>query len=53
MVVVLGPGSGLTVEAIQEYCRSRLASFSVPTIVELRHSLPKTPVGKIEESCCG
>ena len=47
--VVVDQGSGLTVEAIQEYCRQRLAGFKVPTIIELRDELPKTSVGKIEK----
>jgi crotonobetaine/carnitine-CoA ligase len=47
--VALAEGSGLTPEAIQEFCRSRLASFKVPTIVEIRDELPKTSIGKIEK----
>ncbi|MBO0874912.1 MAG: AMP-binding protein [Pseudonocardia sp.] len=47
--VALAQGSGLTPEAIQEFCRSRLAGFKVPTIVEIRDELPKTSIGKIEK----
>ncbi|ADU49617.1 AMP-dependent synthetase and ligase [Intrasporangium calvum DSM 43043] len=47
--VVAEPGSGLTEEAIQQYCREHLAHFKVPTIIELREALPKTSIGKIEK----
>jgi crotonobetaine/carnitine-CoA ligase len=47
--VVPRPGSALTVEQIIAYCAGRLAKFKVPTIVELRESLPKTSIGKIEK----
>jgi crotonobetaine/carnitine-CoA ligase len=47
--VVPRPGSALTVEQIVAYCAGRLAKFKVPQIVELRGSLPKTSIGKIEK----
>jgi crotonobetaine/carnitine-CoA ligase len=47
--VVLRPGSILTAEQIIAHCASRLAKFKVPQIVELRTSLPKTSIGKIEK----
>lgn len=47
-VVPSEPGI-LTEEDIIEYCKSRLAYFKVPTVVELRESLPKTSVGKVEK----
>ncbi|CAN5287589.1 crotonobetaine/carnitine-CoA ligase [soil metagenome] len=47
--VVRTPGSTLSVEAIQEFCQERLASFKVPTIIELPDELPKTSIGKIEK----
>jgi len=30
-----------------ELCRSRIASYKVPTVVEFLHTLPKSPTGKI------
>jgi len=47
--VVAEPGVDLSVEDVVAYCRTRLASFKVPTIVEMRDSLPKTSIGKIEK----
>ena len=44
--VVLKPGQSATAEEIQEWCRSRLAKFKVPSLVEFRSELPKTTVGK-------
>lgn len=36
----------LTSEDVITFCRSRLAAFKVPTIVELRSQLPKNALGK-------
>jgi crotonobetaine/carnitine-CoA ligase len=47
--VVLQPGCALTVEQIVAYCAGRLAKFKVPQLIELRQSLPKTSIGKIEK----
>ncbi len=47
--VVPEAGSALTAQEVIAHCRTRLASFKVPTIVELRESLPKTSIGKIEK----
>ncbi|GAA4551006.1 AMP-binding protein [Pseudonocardia xishanensis] len=43
------PGRTLDEAEILAFCRERLASFKVPTIVELRDELPKTSIGKIEK----
>ncbi len=45
--VVPKPGESLTEKELIEFCRSRLAAYKVPRIVELRESLPKTTVGKV------
>lgn len=45
--VVLKPGQTSSEEEIQEWCRTYLASFKVPTQVEFREQLPKSAVGKI------
>lgn len=47
--VVIAGGVELTEDQIIEHCRSRLAPFKVPTLVEFVDSLPKTSVGKIEK----
>ncbi|WP_051580284.1 AMP-binding protein [Pseudonocardia acaciae] len=47
--VVAVQGAELTVEEIQEHCRSRIASFKVPTTVHIVPELPKTSIGKIEK----
>lgn len=47
--VVLREGHTLTPEQIIEHCSARLARFKVPSFVEIRTSLPKTSIGKIEK----
>lgn len=47
--VVPQAGAALTVDEILAHCATRLARFKVPTVVELRESLPKTSIGKIEK----
>jgi long-chain acyl-CoA synthetase len=37
----------LTVEAVLAHCRSKLTAYKMPTHVEFRDELPKTPIGKI------
>jgi long-chain acyl-CoA synthetase len=45
--VVLKAGQTATAEEIIDYCRSRLAAYKLPTIIEFRKELPKTNVGKV------
>ncbi|MEW6243694.1 MAG: long-chain fatty acid--CoA ligase [Bacillota bacterium] len=45
--VVLKEGETATEEEIVEFCRTRLAKYKVPKMVEFRSDLPKTMVGKI------
>ena len=45
--VVLKPGASASAEEIIEHCKTELAIYKVPRVVEIRDSLPKTPVGKI------
>lgn len=42
-------GETLTSDEVIEYCATRLARFKVPSFVEIRDSLPKTSIGKIEK----
>ncbi|MDQ6523926.1 AMP-binding protein [Nocardioides sp. LHD-245] len=46
-VVVPVAGAALSAEDVREHCVGRLASFKVPTIVEIRDALPKTSIGKV------
>ena len=45
--VVLKPGETASEEEILSFCRQNLAKYKVPTKVEFREALPKTPSGKI------
>lgn len=36
-----------TEEEIVQYCRGKIADFKVPSVIEFRDSLPKSPTGKI------
>jgi long-chain acyl-CoA synthetase len=48
-VLALRPSAAgsLTPEEVVGYCRSKLAAYKVPRIVEIRDTLPKTATGKI------
>ncbi|MCZ8236228.1 MAG: AMP-binding protein [Inhella sp.] len=37
----------LTAEALLAHCRSKLTAYKMPTHIEFREELPKTPIGKI------
>jgi len=45
--IVLRPGEHATTEQIVAYCRSNLAAYKVPRIIEFRDSLPKSGILKI------
>jgi len=45
--VVLKPGETATEEEIIAYCRTRLAAYKIPRMVEFRGELPKSTVGKV------
>jgi len=45
--VVLKPGQKATDKEIIDFCRTKLAAYKVPKIVEFRDSIPKSAVGKI------
>lgn len=47
--LVLAPDQQPTIQELQEYCRTRLAKFKVPTEIEVLDELPKTSIGKIEK----
>jgi long-chain acyl-CoA synthetase len=45
--VVLNPGETTSEEEIIEFCKTKLAVYKVPKVVEFRDSLPKSAVGKV------
>ena len=45
--VVLNQGETATEEELLEYCKDKLATFKLPTMIEFRDELPKTNVGKV------
>jgi long-chain acyl-CoA synthetase len=45
--VVLRAGEKVEPEALQAFCRERLAAYKVPRRVEIRETLPKSGVGKV------
>ena len=47
VIVSKGP---CTEEEIVEYCRGKIADFKIPSLVEFRDSLPKSPTGKIRRT---
>jgi long-chain acyl-CoA synthetase len=44
---VVVPSAPCTAEEIVLYCRSQIAAYKIPSRIEFRESLPKTPTGKI------
>lgn len=46
-IVVLKPGATASAEELLEHCRTILASFKVPRLVEFREQMPKGGTGKI------
>lgn len=45
--VVLRSGQAASPEELSEYCRSRLATFKKPEVVQIIEELPRNPLGKI------
>jgi long-chain acyl-CoA synthetase len=45
--VVKRPDVEVTAEALDAFCRQRLAAYKVPHAYEFRDSLPKSAVGKV------
>jgi long-chain acyl-CoA synthetase len=46
-VVALLPGSKVTADELQAFCKDRLSAYKYPRIVEIIPELPKGPTGKI------
>jgi len=47
--LMLKPGQTVTENALQAYCKDRLANFKVPKHFELRPELPLLPSGKVNK----
>ena len=45
--VVPKPGVALTEKEVLDFCKTKLAAYKMPKVVELREALPKTMVGKV------
>lgn len=45
--VVLKPGEKASEQDIIDWCKGKLATYKLPTLVEFRDELPKTNVGKV------
>ncbi len=45
--IVLKQGESMTEDEVIEFCKSKLAAYKVPKLVEFRAELPKTMVGKV------
>ena len=45
--MVLKPGSACTADDITEFCRSRIASYKKPSLIEFVDQLPREPNGKV------
>ena len=43
------PGASLDAEALDEWCRERLANYKTPKRFEVRAELPRLPIGKIDK----
>jgi fatty-acyl-CoA synthase len=46
-VVVLRPGTTLTLDELQTFCRGKLGGFKLPRELILRETLPRLPSGKV------
>jgi acyl-CoA synthetase (AMP-forming)/AMP-acid ligase II len=48
-VIVLKPGARLSAEALQYFCKARLAAYKVPKSIDFVESLPHTEIGKVNK----
>jgi long-chain acyl-CoA synthetase len=47
---VIIPNAPCTEQEVVDYCRGKIADFKVPSVVEFRDTLPKSPTGKIRRA---
>jgi fatty-acyl-CoA synthase len=45
-IVTLRPGTDVTLDTLQEFCRTKLASYKMPRQLHVTDEIPRTPVGK-------
>jgi fatty-acyl-CoA synthase len=48
-IIILQPGAKVTVAEIITFCRSEMAHFKAPKVVEFVQELPKTATGKLQK----
>jgi len=48
-LLVLREGAALDPDALQAFCRERLAGYKCPTSFEARAELPRTATGKVQK----
>ena len=48
--VVVKPGEALSAEEIRRHCAGALADFKIPSVIEFRSDLPKSPAGKVRRA---
>lgn len=48
VIVVRRPGSELDARAIQRHCKSNLAAYKIPKLIEFSESIPRTSSGKVQ-----
>ena len=48
--VVLRPGESLTLEELNDFCRSRLAKFKLPRCLAVVEQLPRNSTGKVQKA---
>ncbi|MDB5430140.1 MAG: acyl-CoA synthetase [Caulobacter sp.] len=49
-VVMLKPGQAATPDDLIEHCRSRMASYKKPKVVEFVDALPRLPIGAVDRA---
>ena len=45
--IVINEGEAMTAEEVIGYCKTNLAAYKIPKLVEFRKELPKTKIGKV------
>jgi long-chain acyl-CoA synthetase len=48
-VISIKPGTQLTRNEVLRHCRRHLEAYMVPTVVEFRDTIPRTPAGKVDK----
>lgn len=49
-MVVLHADAGMTIDEVKRFCRDRIATFKIPTRLEIVEAIPRTPVGKLNKA---